>query len=191
MLREERQSVSDMARALHITENGVRAQLNALEEEGLVRQAGVFPGTRKPFHAYELTAAGEKLFPKAYGPVLCAMLSALAETRTEAELLELCDETGRRLAKRLAPGHGKVSFEHRVALALKVLSEMGGVASASEGDGKVVISGRNCPLAELVSTEPRTCRLAQSLIGAITGTKVVEKCDKGARPHCCFEIAKA
>lgn len=191
MLREDRRTVAEMAKALHITENGIRAQLNALEEAGLVRLAGLMPGTRKPFNSYELTPEGEKLFPSAYGPLMCEMLSVIGEKCTAKQLDDICDETARRVALKFAPGHENVSFEHRLALAVKVLGEMGGVAEVKKQGGKVVIAGKSCPVGELVKTRPRTCHFVQKLLSAIAGTEVVEKCDKGERPRCHFEIAKA
>jgi DeoR family suf operon transcriptional repressor len=190
MLREDRRTVAQMAKALHITENGIRAQLNALEKEGLVQQAGVLPGTRKPFNAYELTAEGERIFPSAYGPMMCEVLNVIGERCTEHELNDICEETARRVAQKFAPEYENVSFEQRMALALRVLHEMGGAMELTASKGKVVLSGKTCPIGELVKTRPRTCHLVERLIASITGTKVVEKCDKGPRPRCCFEISK-
>src|SRR5262249_51625866 len=115
MLREDRRTVAEMAKALHITENGIRAQLNALEDEGLVRQAGVMPGTRKPFNAYELTNEGEKIFPSAYGPLLCEILAVIGERCTEEQVNAICDETARRVAEKYAPSAEKSSFDNRLA----------------------------------------------------------------------------
>jgi len=190
MLREETRTVAQMAKALHITENGIRAQLAALEEEGLVRQAGVLPGTRKPFNAYELTDEGEKLFPTPYGPMLDELLDVLGEQCTEHQVNKICDETARRFALKFSVGNEKTSFESRVTLALRVISEMGGVASVTDGGAKLIVHGKTCPVSELVKGRPRTCHFVQQLISTLTGCEVVEKCERGGKPHCCFEIVK-
>ena len=190
MLREAKRTVGDMARVLGITENGVRAHLNVLESEGLVRQTGVMQGKRKPFHAYELTAEGEHLFPKAYGSLLAELLDVLSQKLTEEDLIAACDETGRRLAEKLAPGHDRLAFERRVALALEVLVSMGGAATVIENPDSVFISGTSCPIAEAVQGSPHACQVAQGLLEAITGAEVSERCDKGARPMCRFAIAR-
>lgn len=191
MLREDRRTVSEMAKALHITENGIRAQLSALEKEGLVRQAGVLPGTRKPFNAYELTTEGEQVFPSAYGPMMCELLTVIGEKCTEKQLNDICDETARRVAQKFAPDRPDVSFEERLEVAIKVLREMGGLMDATSKQGKIILIGRTCPVGELVKIRPRTCHFVERIIASITGTEVIEKCEKGARPRCCFEIAKA
>ena len=190
MLREAKRTVGDMARVLGITENGVRSHLNVLEDEGFVRQTGLLQGKRKPFHAYELTPEGEQLFPKAYGPLLAELLEVLSQKLTEDELIAACDETGRRLAEKLAPGHDKLSFERRVALALEVLVSMGGAAAVIEEPDAVFLSGTSCPIAEAVQGSPHACQVAQGLLEAITGAEVTERCEKGAKPMCRFAIAR-
>ena len=191
MLREDKRTVAQMAQALHITENGIRAQLNALEEEGLVRQAGVLPGTRKPFNAYELTSDGEKMFPSAYGPLLCELLSVIGDRVSEEQLNDICDETARRVAAKFAPGSKVGTFENRLAVAVRVLGEMGGVMDVVDRPSKTTVVGKSCPVAELVKIRPRTCHFVGRLISAIVEADVLEMCDKGVRPRCCFEIAKA
>ena len=191
MLREETRTVAQMAKALHITENGIRAQLASLEDEGLVRQSGVLPGTRKPFNAYELTEEGERLFPTPYGQMIGELLNVIGEQCTEQQIDKICSETARRFAVKYAPVAEKSSFENRMALALRVINEMGGVASVSEGGSKIVLSGKTCPVGELVKGRPRTCDFMKRLISTITGTQVVEKCERDGKPHCCFEISKS
>ncbi len=186
MLRETKRTVSEMARALRITETGVRLHLNALEEDGLIQQAGVVQGTRKPFHAYELTKDGEDLFPKAYGPLLAELLEVLSEKLTEDELIAACEETGRRLAAKLAPDRDRGTLERRIALALEVLTSMGGAAALSGEAGDFTISSASCPIAEAVKSSHHACQIAQSLLREITGAKVKEKCEKGLKPRCRF-----
>ena len=64
LLRRESRTVNELAEALGLTDNAVRAQLTALERDGLVRQSGTRPGKRKPNVVYDLTAKAEHLFPK-------------------------------------------------------------------------------------------------------------------------------
>lgn len=190
MLRSANRTVAELARVLHITENGVRAHLTTLERDGLVRQAGVIKGVRKPFHAYELTDQGEHLFPKSYGPILGELLRVLAESLCEEELVKACQATGRRLAEKLAPGHDRLAFERRVALSLEVLTSIGAVAEVEEETGQVVVQGRSCPIAEAVAGDPHACEVARSLVAQLVGSAVGEACEKGVRPRCRFLIAK-
>src|SRR3989337_40341 len=73
LLRRSGRTVEELARALGLTNNGVRAHLATLERDGAARQRGsVRPGSGggKPAYVYELTPEAEDLFPKAYEPVL-------------------------------------------------------------------------------------------------------------------------
>ena len=82
LLRRSKSTVEDLARALDLTDNGVRAHLGVLERDGIVRQRGSLrrsSGGGKPAYVYELTSEGEELFPKAYEPTLGRLLDVLSE----------------------------------------------------------------------------------------------------------------
>ena len=51
LLRQGHATVEDLARALGLTDNAVRAHLAALERDGLVVQSGLRRGTGKPAYA--------------------------------------------------------------------------------------------------------------------------------------------
>lgn len=189
MLRGAGRTVADLARALHITENGVRSHLSTLERDGYVRQAGVIKGSRKPFLAFELTDEGERLFPKAYGPLLAELLEVLSEAVSEEELLRVCRETGRRLAAKLAPNTDRMAFEQRIAMAMEVLASIGAAAELVESESGHEIKGRSCPIADAVSAEPRACEVARTIVSEIVGAEAIERCAKGDRPRCHFVFA--
>ena len=58
-----------------------------------------------------------------------------------------------------------------------------------ERDGSFVIRGYSCPLAAVTPGHPEVCRLAETLIAELAGVPVGERCDRGKRPRCCFEVA--
>src|SRR5215204_3036324 len=77
LLCRVRQTVSELAAELKVTDNAVRAQLQRLQRDGLVRQAGSRRGVRKPHVEYELTPDAMGLFPRAYEPVLLNLVNVL------------------------------------------------------------------------------------------------------------------
>ena len=82
LLRRGGRTVEELARAVGLTNNGVRAHLATLERDGIVRQGGTVrpaSGGGKPAYVYELTPEAEGLFPKAYEPVLGRLLDVLSE----------------------------------------------------------------------------------------------------------------
>jgi predicted ArsR family transcriptional regulator len=190
LLRRSGRTVEDLARALDLTDNGVRAHLAILERDGIVRQRGSVrrsSGGGKPAYVYELTQEAEDLFPKAYEPVLRRLLDALSNQLGPEESEALLRLVGRRLAEehstRAAGAHA------RLEVAVDVLNELGGLAELEERDGAVIIRGYSCPLAGVTADHPEVCRMAETLIAELAGVPVHERCDRGERPRCCFEIA--
>src|SRR5918911_1742305 len=90
LLRRRGLTVDELAEAVGLTNNGVRAHLAALERDGLVRQRGSVrrsgSGGGKPAYVYELTPQAEDVFPKAYEPVLHRLLDVLSEQAGEKEI---------------------------------------------------------------------------------------------------------
>ncbi|HZG66108.1 MAG TPA: helix-turn-helix domain-containing protein, partial [Herpetosiphonaceae bacterium] len=157
LLRRETRTVDELASALGLTDNGVRAHLSTLERDGLVRQQGLRRGAGKPAYAYQLTADAERLFPRPYPLVLRTLLDVLAERTTPEEVEAHMRVVGRRLAAGLG-GEG-ADQRARVMTAVAVLNELGGLAELEEEDGRMVIRGYSCPLAEVVPGHPEVCRL--------------------------------
>ncbi len=191
LLRRTRQTVDDLAAALGLTDNAVRAHLLRLERDGLVRQKGLRRGERRPSLMYELTSEAESLFPKAYGPVLAQLLEVLTEHGSPDQARQLLEECGRRLAA----GHPQVAggSRERLQAAADVLAVLGGLAEIEEQpDGRLLLRGFSCPLADLVPDHPELCVMTEALVSEISGMAARECCDRtrGAPPHCQFEVVE-
>jgi predicted ArsR family transcriptional regulator len=181
-----------LADALGLTDNAVRMHLTTLERDGLVRQSGSRPGSRKPNLNYALTPDAEQFFPKPYGPLLQQLLAVLAERFGAPELEELLATVGRRLAAPYRAAVRAASPGERVRQAVAVLGELGGLAEIEEQEGEVVIRGFDCPLAAAVASHPCACRLAEALLAELVGAPVEECCEKqGASPQCAFRVKLA
>ena len=193
LLRRSERTVEELARALGLTDNGVRVHLAVLERDGIVRQRGSVrrsSGGGKPAYVYELTQKAEDLFPKAYEPTLRQLLDVLSERLGPEESEALLRSVGRRLAEEHPmPADGADGTHARLEAAAEVLNELGGLAELEERDGALVIRGYSCPLAGVTPDHPEVCRMAQTLITELAGVPVYERCDRGERPRCCFEVA--
>jgi predicted ArsR family transcriptional regulator len=192
LLRRAGYTVEELARAVSLTDNGVRAHLAILERDGIVRQRGSVrrgSGGGKPAYIYELTPEAEDLFPKAYEPVLRQLLDVLAGQLGSEESEALLRSVGRRIAEgQTMPADG---VHARLEAAVDVLNVLGGVAELEERNGSFVIRGYSCPLAGVAPDHPEVCRMAQTLLTELAGVPVYEHCDRGERPRCCFEVAPA
>jgi predicted ArsR family transcriptional regulator len=189
LLRSARRTVNELAEALELTDNAVRAHLTALERDGLVEQRGVQRGVGKPAFVYALTADAEGLFPRAYGLVLRTLLDALHDRLSAEQVEDLMRETGRRLAAGLPRAAG--TLHERAEVAVAVLAELGGVAEIRADGGSVTLRGIGCPLAQAVGEGGEVCRLAAVLLQEVVGLPVRECCDRDGPPSCRFVLAEA
>ena len=189
LLRRSGRTVEELAHSQGLTNNGVRAHLAVLERDGIVRQRGsVRRGSGgKPAYVYELTPKAEDLFTKAYEPTLRRLLDVLDERLGAEDTDALLRAVGRDLAEgKTVPTDGTRA---RLEAAVAVLNELGGLTQLEERDGALVIQGYSCPLAALTPDHPEVCRMAETLVTEVAGVPVYERCDRGERPRCCFEVS--
>jgi predicted ArsR family transcriptional regulator len=186
LLRRASRTVEELAEALNLTDNAVRAHLAVLERDGLVQQHGMRRSSSKPAYVYYLTPAAEELFPKAYGQVLDQLLQVLHEHLTPEEVEVVMRTTGRRLAKHqhIPPGELRVRLEAAVA----VLNELGGLAELEQQNETYTIRGYSCPLTTVVPGHPEVCCLASSLLAELIGVPVQEQCERGKTVSCRFVV---
>jgi DeoR family suf operon transcriptional repressor len=189
LLRERDRTVNDLAAALGVTPNAVRAHLPALEEEGLVRENGRRPGVRRPEVLYTLAPEADRLFARAYGLVLRLLLEALQTRLAPAELEAVLAEIGHQLGEvhRVASSQ---TFAERIRRATEVLNALGGLATVEEGEAGWTVHGVRCPLAELGAGHAEVCALAGALLEDIVGAPVRIGCRTEVAPRRCrFEVA--
>ena len=187
LLRPEARTVAELAEALSLTDNAVRAHLATLERDGLVRQGRERPGFRKPQFSYELTAVAEELFPKAYGPLLNQILAQLKERFGSEQIEAVLREVGHRMAvPHTEPG--ATPLKERLEQAVKIFASLGGQARIERGDGKVLIRGAGCPLAAATADHAEVCEMVRTLLAKVIDAPVCEICQRGPSPHCCFEV---
>jgi predicted ArsR family transcriptional regulator len=191
LLRRGPSAVEELARGLGLTDNAIRAHLTALERDGLVRQAGTRRGPRagKPAVIYELAPDAEARFSRAYAPVLTAVLEELAGRLTPARTEALLLAVGRRLGAAAPRRTG--TLEERVRGAVALLNELGGDASVESDSAGLRIRGCGCPLSAAVARRPEACRAVEGLLSEVIGVPVVQCCEHGPRPRCCFTIPSA
>jgi len=188
LLRTRECTVNDLAEALHLTDNAVRAHLASLERDRLVAQSGTKPGVRKPHATYALGPEAEHLFPKAYGRLVSLLMSIFSRQVKPRNLRAGMRIAGRTVAQEhLRDLRGKTR-EQRIDAALGILKELGGAASFREEDGKHFIYGNGCPIAAATANHSEACLLAESLLTEIIGSPVKEHCIRGPTPFCRFQV---
>jgi predicted ArsR family transcriptional regulator len=187
LLRGGDRSVDELAAELGLTDNAVRAHLVILLREQLVVAAGVRRdgGVGKPASVYAIAPAALPLFSRAYSPLLAALLAELRAHSTPDAMERLLQRAGHRMAP---PKSARGTLDARVRAGSALLNELGGSTDVTrEADG-FVIRGHGCPLSEAVEACPETCRAVEQVLTEVTGTRVVESCDRAGPPNCLFRV---
>jgi predicted ArsR family transcriptional regulator len=191
-LRRGARTVDDLARALDLTDNAIRAHLAVLERDGLVTEAGRrrTPDSRKPSQEYQLTPAAERLFPKPYDRVLRRLLSVLRERFPRADVETAVREVGRRLAEEAGAGAqaGIGDTRARLGAAVASLNELGALAQVVEEDGVLSIRATSCALAAVAPGHPEVCLLTEEFVGSVSGLAVCQHCERTDPPRCRFDV---
>jgi predicted ArsR family transcriptional regulator len=186
LLRRASRTVDELAQALDLTDNAVRAHLAALERDGFVQQHGARRGSSKPAYVYDLLPEAEQLFPKIYAQVLRQLLEVLNERMTPAEVEDLMRTAGRRIATSWQISPNKL--ETRLQQAVAIFNEIGGLTELETSEGNYVIKGYSCPLASAVANHPEVCRFAEALLTELVGIPVQEHCGDCAAIQCYFSV---
>jgi predicted ArsR family transcriptional regulator len=187
LLRRGVETVDALAAELGVTDNAVRAQLQALEREGMVAAIGTRApeGAGKPATRYAVAPVGESVLSAAYAPVLTALLGTLRDRLPAAEVDALLRETGQRLG---AAARASGSLADRVRDASLALTALGGEVDVERTAQGYRLCGHACPLSAAVRVEPHACHAVEELLTSIVGRPVRESCDRAGRPRCRFEI---
>jgi predicted ArsR family transcriptional regulator len=181
-------TVEELAAALGLTDNAVRAHLVSLERDGLV-QPGERRGGRvgKPATSYRISAEVDLLLSKAYLPLLTGLLEALGDRIPTEQLRALLQDAGNRMAAGIEQPKGDLA--RRVQAASQLLNQLGGLSSVEQAKTGFMIRSRGCPVAAAVQERPEVCEAIVSLLADLTGAQVRSCCQRGDRPSCCFEVA--
>ena len=187
LLRRGQRSVEEMAAALGLTDNAVRAQLAALERDGVVVAVGVRRdgNVGKPATLYGVAPGTSALFSAAYSPTLAALLAELSARLPRKEVDAILRATGKRLAPTLP---ARATFDDRARAGAALLETLGADADLVQTAEGYELRGYACPLADAVATCPGTCAAVESLLGEVTGTDVRERCDRADVPRCRFYL---
>jgi predicted ArsR family transcriptional regulator len=182
-------TVDDIASTLELTASAVRAQITAMERDGVVQRAGRRLGTTRPSAVFELTPEVEQLLSRAYAPFLAEVVRVFAEALPPRDIDRLMRQVGVGLADQLPLGVRPSSgLAARVTAASELLNKELGAVTQVEANGKYVIRGVSCPLAAVSGKHPAVCRALASMLSELIGARVDECCDREGRPKCRFEI---
>ncbi len=191
--REGPSTIAQLAHPLQLTGEAVRQQLLQLQREGWI-ESRVARGdergrTGRPATRYNLTEAGDHLFPKSYDLLNVAIIDAVAE--------ELGPDAAVRVLKRVCDD--RVAMEEKtiqgLPLETKVEALKGLYASADPymttervDDGFLLIE-RNCPFFNTAMRRPALCSVSVNALTRLLGVRVErDETFQGGAGRCVFHV---
>lgn len=184
-------TAGELAAHLDITREGARQQLQQLENEGWIARCPRPRGDKagRPAVAFQITPAGDHLFPKNYDTLSLTLVDAVADQLgTEALdklLAALTDHQVHQWEPKLA---GK-SLPERIK-ALKSIYYVDDAFTSVKKDSRgYMLVERNCPFLNVALKRPRLCSVTVSTLTRLLGVRVVreERFQDGDR-RCVFRV---
>lgn len=193
--RRKRMTVAAVAEELNITEMAVRRHLNTLERDNVVVTTLQRQAIGRPTNVYELSSAGQELFPRSYSELSIELLKIIQETEGMEKIQELFDRRKERLKTTYEKRMFMKSLDERVQELAAIQNELGYMAELSEDDnGSYLIKEFNCPVAEVAREFPVICEAQKSLFKELLETDRVtcETCmATGQGHHCYYKIERS
>lgn len=167
-------SIAALAKPLRVTGEAVRQQLASLERDGWVRRksAARAPTPGRPLALYELTAAAEELFPKAYEALAVELLDTIADqvgTKTLEKILSALVEAR---IHRLEPELAGLSLEKRLERLKELYFAEDPFMSVERRGKELRLIERNCPFFGVASRRPALCSVSVNVMSRLLGHRV-------------------
>ncbi|MDB5074186.1 MAG: putative transcriptional regulator [Chloroflexi bacterium] len=146
-----------IAAAATITVSGARQHLVALERDGLLAHREMRDGPGRPKHLYNLTPAGDALFPRTYAELTNELLQYV-EHEDPALLARIFDKRGRRRLDQARARMAGLPFNDQVRVVAEILDEDGYLADFEQrDDGTYVITEHNCAVLSVARRYNHAC----------------------------------
>lgn len=183
-------TAAEVAEHMQITREGARQQLQALEQEGWIAAAPESrSGVGRPAMRFQITPAGDHLFPKNYDALSLTLVDTVANQLGEEALTvllkALTDQQVKRWESRL---QGK-SLPERIRLLKGIYFEDDPYISVKKDTRGYTLVERNCPYLNVAMRMPRLCSVTVSTLIRLLGVRVVreERFQDGHR-RCVFRV---
>ena len=186
-------TAEQVAEQLRMTVSGARQHLTALVEDGLAETTESEPQGRRGRRAlvYNVTPAGDALFPKAYAELTNELLGYLADEQPSALEFLFARRRDQRIASAQQRLGRRSELADRVAELTRILDEDGYLASWEEtGDRGYRVVEHNCAIWAVASRYGQACTSELDFIRALLPDCQVERTQhmvEGAR-RCAYEI---
>ncbi|HVA66990.1 MAG TPA: DNA-binding protein [Elusimicrobiota bacterium] len=184
-------TIAALAGPLRVTREGARLHLAGLERDGWVRRRGGPRGSGpgRPVARYELTAAGEELFPKAYDALAVEMLDAVADQFGTKALKKVLTALVEARVKRFEPRLRGLSLEKRLERLKELYLADDPFMSVEREGAQLRLVERNCPFFSVASRRPALCSVTVNTMSRLLGRRVArEERFQAGHGRCSFVV---
>jgi predicted ArsR family transcriptional regulator len=163
-------SIPALAAQLGISRNAAHQHVNSLERDGLIERAAQISTRGRPSQGFQLSAAGEALFPRQYALLARKLIGELARLLGPDALPGAMARMGEELAGELAPRMAE-GGEVTVGAIAELMRDLGYEAHLASGEEDQV-EAHNCVFHDLAMRDPAICAVDLALLGALSGRSV-------------------
>jgi predicted ArsR family transcriptional regulator len=170
--RNSRLTAKELAERLGFSLNAVRHHLKELEAEGLVSYRREHRGVGAPAFSYELTPAGEGLFPRRYEQALTTVLEQMVERNGREAAVALLESHFAGLAQRLRVELAGCTPDERLVALGRALSDEGYMAEVRTDAGSATLTEHNCAIPAVAVRFPEICAAEARFLAEVLGAEV-------------------
>jgi predicted ArsR family transcriptional regulator len=185
-------TIAQLAAILELTGEAVRQQLLQLQRDGWIEahiDRNTAGRTGRPATTYNLTAAGDHLFPKQYDALSVAVIDAVADELGSDAVTRVLARVAEDKTNVIEPMLRELPLDQRVE-ALKNWYLQGDPYMDTEKteDGYRLVE-RNCPFYNTAMRRPNLCSISVNALTRVLGVRVFreEKFQEGAG-RCVFRV---
>ena len=186
-------TVTEMANQLQITEMAVRRHLNTLEKDRYVETILVRQAMGRPLNIYQLSEAGEELFPRNYKNIILEFIADIEELNGQELVDKLFERRKDRMKAALMKRIDGKSLEERLQTLVQIQNDNGYMADIQQNeDGSFEMSEHNCPISLVANKYQTACHRELELFKEVLGTdKIVRHaCLSDGDGSCQYHIKK-
>jgi len=188
LIRRAPRTAREIAADLSLTYHAVRQHLLVLEHDGVIRVAGVRGATR-PASVYDIDPGVESSLSRAYVPFAAHLTRVLQERLPQRQIAGIMREVGQRLAGSFPRPLG--SLRERALGAAAILQDLGSPNEVVGRGSTLMIRSSSCLLGAVIHGRPEVCQAMAAFLGVLLDADVTQRCERGDRPRCCFEVRRA
>ena len=157
-------SIAVLARALRITPEAARQQINRLAEQGLV-QASVQKraGAGRPTQLWTLTAAGQRYFPDAHAQLTVQLIGSIEKLFGPQAMDSLISEREAQSRERYTQACTAAGLEERLHQLARIRTDEGYMAHVEPHPAGWLLVEDHCPICAAAQSCRGFCRSEQAL----------------------------